>query len=237
IGLCGVYLALMLLVPVAGADGLVAAGRLQPGLDFGAWLDRLLLGGHLWASSRTWDPEGLVSTLPATASLLLGVLAGYYLASPEPRFRKSLGLFLAGLALLGLGAGLGAVFIPINKSLWTPSYVLFTGGWSCVFLAAFHAALDEAPPGVLTAARRVCLPLTIYGMNALFLFVFSGIVGRLLQVFHVAGGATLKERLFTIIATLPVSKENASLLFALLFNAAMFAVAWVMWRKKWFVKV
>lgn len=236
-GLTAVWLLLMLAVPVPGADGVVVAGRLQPGLDFGAWLDRLLLEGHLWATARTWDPEGSIGTLTATASLLFGVLAGQYLAAPATALRKSVGLLLAGLLLLGLGAGLDRLGLPLNKSLWTPSYALLTAGWSALFLAAFHAALDEAPPPFRAAARRACLPLTIYGMNALFLFVLSGLIGRLLQAVRVAGGAPLKEKLFEALAALPLSAENASLLFALLFNLAMFAVAWGMWRRKWFVKV
>ena len=239
-GLFALYLVLMLLVPVPGADGLVAAGRLQPGLDFGAWLDRLLLGGHLWAMARTWDPEGLVGTLPATATLLFGVLAGHYLAAPAGQLPKWLGLLLAGAVFLAIGAGLGASGLPINKNLWTPSYAVFTGGWSLLFLAAFHVALDEGPPAVVTVARKACLPLTIYGMNALFLFVCSGIVARVLQLVHVGGGAaplTLKEKLFQACATLPLSPANASLVFAVLFNLTMFAIAWVMWRKQWFVKV
>ncbi len=239
-GLLGLYLMLMLRVPVPGADGMVAAGRLAPGQDFGAWLDRLLLGGHLWARARTWDPEGIIGTLPATANVLLGVLAGQFLGNPGTRIRKSLGLLLAGLVLLGLGAGLGVVLIPINKSLWTPSYALFTAGWSALFLAAFQAALDEAPLPFRERARRLCLPLSIYGMNALFLFVFSGVVARVLQSIHVGGGSppqTLKGKAFEIIATLPLSPANASLTFAVLFNLAMFGVAWFMWRRKWFVKV
>ena len=241
--LFGVYLALMFLVPVRGADGLIAAGRLQPGLDFGAWLDRLLLDGHLWARAHTWDPEGLVGTLPATGSLLLGALAGHYLAAPMQRqqnvlgLRKSLGLLLAGLLLLGLGAGLDAWFLPINKNLWTPSYGLFTGGWSCLFLAAFHGALDEAPEPFRARARQFCLPLTIYGMNALFLFVGSGVVARLIQTLPAGHGLSIKEWLFQCLSTLPIRPENVSLLFALLFNLCMFAVAWLMWRRKWFVKV
>ena len=238
-GFCGLYLVLMLLVPVQGADGVVGAGRLAPGLDFGAWLDRLLLGGHLWASARTWDPEGLVSTLPATASLLFGVLAGYYLWAPRQRLPKAAGLLLAGLALLALGWGLGVVLLPINKNLWTPSYAVFTAGWALVFLGAFHAVLDEASPAVTRVARRLCLPLTIYGMNALALFVLSGLVGRLLMAIHVAGPAgfiPLKERLFLALATLPLSPANASLAFAVLFNLGIFAVAVVLWRKQWFIK-
>lgn len=234
--LFAIYSLLMLRVPVPGADGITAAGRLEPGLDFGAWLDRSVLGGHLWASAKNWDPEGLVGTLTATASLLFGVLAGQYLQSSTGPARKSIGLALAGLAFLGLGYWLGAVFMPLNKNLWTPSYAIFTAGWSLLFLAAFHGALDEAPTAFRTQARRACLPLTIYGMNALFLFVFSGIVARLLQSLQV-GGASLKARLFEAAAALPLSAENASLLFALLFNLAIFAVAWFMWRRKWFVKV
>ena len=237
LGLFGLYLVLMFLVPVRGADGLIAAGRLQPGLDFGAWLDRLLLGGHLWARAHTWDPEGLVGTLPATGSLLLGALAGHYLAAPTQRLRKSLGLLLAGLLLLGLGAGLNVWFLPINKNLWTPSYALITGGWSCLFLAAFHAALDESPEPFRARARQLCLPLTIYGMNALFLFVCSGVVARVIQTVPAGHGLTLKEWLFQALTRLPFTPINASLLFALLFNLCMFAVAWLMWRRKWFVKV
>lgn len=235
-GLFALYLVLMLWVPVPGADGVVAAGRLEPGLDFGAWLDRQVLGGHLWASARTWDPEGIIGTLPATASLLFGVLAGHYLGARSGR--KSVGLLLAGLVCLGLGAWLSAAFIPLNKNLWTPSYAIFTAGWSLLFLAVFHAFLDDAPPAVAAVARKLCLPLTIYGMNALFLFVLSGVLGRLLQTVRVgAEGPPLKEWLFGKVALLPLSPMNASLLFASLFNLAIFAVAWFMWRKKWFVKV
>ena len=143
----------------------------------------------------------------------------------------------AALALLGVA--LGVVLLPINKNLWTPSYAVFTAGWALVFLGAFHAVLDEASPAVTRVARRLCLPLTIYGMNALALFVLSGLVGRLLMAIHVAGPAgfiPLKERLFLALATLPLSPANASLAFAVLFNLGIFAVAVVLWRKQWFIK-
>lgn len=235
LGLCALWLVLELAVPVPGADGAVAAGRLMPGMDFGAWLDRLVLPGHLWAHARTWDPEGLVGTLTATATLLLGSLAGRHLAAPGGRRPKWAGLLLAGAALLALGWVLGRA-LPLNKSLWTPTFVLFTGGWALLGLAACHAALDEAPAGFRETARKACLPLTIFGMNALFLFVVSGVAARAIQTIR-AGGAPLKERAFTALAALPIAPENASLLFAVLFDLALFALAWAMWRKKWFVKV
>lgn len=233
--LLGTWLALQFLVPVPGPDGVVAAGRLGPGLDFGSWLDRAVFGRHLWAQAKTWDPEGLIGTLPATASLLLGVLAGWHLQAPAGRIRKSLSLALAGALLLALGHGLGAV-LPVNKNLWTPTFVAFTGGWSLLFLAGFRAALDEAPPALLGPARKACMPLTIYGMNALFLFVFSGLVARLLVALR-PGGVPLKTRMYQAVAALPLSPENASLVFALGFNLAMFGIAVFMWRRRWFVKV
>jgi predicted acyltransferase len=139
-----------------------------------------------------------------------------------------------------LGAMLDAALMPINKNLWTPSYAVFMTGWSLVVLALLHAALDEAAPALRAVARRLALPLTIYGMNALFLFAFSGLVARLLGAFRVAGeggeAVALKAALFAPFRALPVSPENASLAWAVAFNLAMFALAAFLWRRHWFIK-
>src|SRR5690606_1723302 len=109
------YWALMTLVPVPGG----AAGVLEPGQDLGAWIDRQVFGtAHLWSQSRTWDPEGLLSTLPAIGTVLLGVFAGDWLRATRSAFEKVAGLFVAGAAGLAAGAAWDAIF-PINKSLWT----------------------------------------------------------------------------------------------------------------------
>jgi predicted acyltransferase len=119
--------------------------------------------------------------------------------------------------------------MPINKNLWTPSYCVFMTGWSLLAFAAFHTIMDAAASESLRSrARLALLPLTIYGMNALFLFAFSGLVARLL--------ASSKPGLYAPFQALPVSPENVSLAFALAFNLAMFAVAWFLWKKRWFVK-
>ncbi|MGF6271833.1 putative acyltransferase [Massilia sp. UYP11] len=110
--LLALYSFLMLVVPVPG----IGAGRLEPGQDFGAWVDRALMDGHLWAQATTWDPEGLVSTLPAVCSLLFGVLAGRLLLSALPRVEQVVWLMLSGLACLALGSTLDAVLMPINKA-------------------------------------------------------------------------------------------------------------------------
>jgi predicted acyltransferase len=180
----------------------------------------------VWAQARTWDPEGIASTLPAAASLLFGVLTGHYLAHSVRATQRAPTMAIAGIAFLVLGLAMDSFFMPINKNLWTPSYAVFMTGWSLLLFALFHAFLVESAPPIRDRARAACLPLTIFGMNALFLFAFSGLVARLL----------VKEPLYAPIRALPLAPESASLAYALLFEAAMFVVAWLMWKKRWFVK-
>ena len=215
VALCAAYAVPMLLI-----------GTLEPGRDFGASVDRSVFGEHhLWSQSRTWDPEGLWSTLPAVGSLLFGVVAGRWLLTAPATLATSGRLLAGGVVALAAGLVLDAILMPINKNLWTPSYCVFMTGWSLVAFAGFHAAMDARSFG-----RRAFLPLTIYGMNALFIFAFSGFVARLLIM-----GDT-KRALYAPIQALPVSPEMASLLFAIAFDLAMFAVAWVMWKRGWFVR-
>jgi predicted acyltransferase len=243
LGLFVVYTALMLGVAVPDAQGVVGTGVLEPGRDTGAFVDRLLLSGHLWVQSKTWDPEGLVSTLPAIASLLAGALTGrWLLAGAANKASQTVWLLLAGLACLWLGAMLDSVLMPINKSLWTPSYCVFMSGWGLLVFAAFYWLLDAADSDtVRAAAGRLFKPFVIYGMNALFLFALSGVIGKLLVYIKFAqpdGKAlTLKGLLYAPIQALPLAPVDASLVFALAFNLMMFSVAWGMWRKGWFVKV
>ncbi len=237
-GLLASYTVLMLWIPVPGG----AAGVLEPGQDMAAWLDRQLLGGHLWAQARTWDPEGLLSTVPAVCSTLLGVLAGRWLLGGHERSVQTVWLLLAGLLLLWLGAILDAILMPINKSLWTTSFCLFTSGWGLIVFAAFYWALDASPhPALREAAARWCKPFLIYGMNALFIFAFSGLVAKMLGFIKLtqADGSSisLAATLYAPLRALELGAVNSSLLYALVFNAAMFLIAWFMWRKKWFVKV
>jgi predicted acyltransferase len=237
-----VYTSLMLFVPVPDAEGRVGAGVLEPGRDLGAFVDRLVLGRHVWERARTWDPEGLVSTLPALCSQLFGVLTGRWLASPHSRARKALGMVLAGFACLVIGALIDATFMPINKSLWTTSYAIAMTGWALLVFSAFYWLMDASDSESLrNAARRIFLPFNIYGMNALFIFALSGLIAKMLGFIKLSqpGGGlrSLKAVIYAPIKALPVSSVNASLLYALMFNALMFAIAWAMWKKKWFVKV
>jgi predicted acyltransferase len=241
VALLGAYALAELCVPVPGADGVVAAGSLEPGRDAGAYVDRMLLGGHLWSKSKTWDPEGLLSTLPAACSLLLGALAGLRLRRGLPARRVESELVIAGIVSLAVGVALDAWLMPINKNLWTPSYVLLMNGYALVAFAAAHWLLDgERAASSRAAARRLLLPLTIFGMNALFLFVLSGLVGRALVAIVVpqpdGAAVPLKALVYAPFVALTSDPHVASLLFAVAFLLAMFAVAWIMWRRRWFVR-
>ena len=242
LGLLAIYTMLMLFVPVPDVQGRVAADALEPGRDFGAFVDRFLLDGHLWAKSKTWDPEGLVSTLPALCSQLFGGLAGRWLLSKQSQAEKTAWMMFAGLIFLWLGAIIDATFMPINKSLWTISYCVFMTGWALLSFSCFYWLMDaNASTAVRSKTHKLFLPFTIYGMNALFIFAFSGLIAKLLGFIKFAqtdgGSISLKGILYAPLQALPISAVNASLLFAVLFNLAMFLVAWLMWKQKWFVKV
>jgi predicted acyltransferase len=237
-GLLGLYSVLMLLAPVPG----IGAGVLEPGMDFGAYIDRMLLGQHMWVQSKTWDPEGLVSTLPALCSQLFGVLAGRWLLANVPRTEQTVWMLIIGLLCLWLGAIFDTILMPINKSLWTPSYCLLMTGWALVVFASFYWLLDVNPyAAVREAAARWTRPFVIYGMNALFVFALSGFIAKMFGFIKFAqpdgSKVSLGKLLYAPVRDLPIGPVNTSLLYAVLFNLAMFTLAWFMWRKKWFVKV
>lgn len=234
------YTAIMLMVPVPGADGVVRTGSLEPGQDVGAWLDRALMEGHLWKQSRTWDPEGLLSTLPAVSSLLVGVLAGQWLLQEGTRAaaERVMGLMVAGLLCLWAGEVLHAWVMPINKSLWTPAYVMSTSGWALLMIGSFHWLLDAMPD---QRRRAVCAqlahPLVVFGVNALFLFVLSGLIAKMLTFIKPDGVHSLKRLLVQLIEPLGLAPVNASLTYALGFVLMMWGVAWWMWSRRWFIRV
>ena len=236
------YSAVMLLVPVPDINGIVVSGALEPGRDVGAWLDRILMDGHLWKKSKIWDPEGLLSTLPATCSILFGVLAGNFLTQARPTAEKTVWMLLAGLTCLGLGEILDSLVMPINKSIWTSSFCVFMTGWALITFSFFYWLLDGNPSEQLKQKMQTAsLPLVMYGVNALFLFTLSGLIAKMLGFIHITQASgesvSLQKALFAPIKALPISPVNASLLFAVLFNLCMFAIAYMMWKKRWFIKV
>ena len=185
------YAVLLQLVPVPG----FGPANLEPATNLGAWLDRLVLTEpHLWTQSRTWDPEGLLGTLPALATGLLGALTAQWLRRPdrEPA-AKVAWLFMAGggLALLGL---VWHPWFPINKALWSSAYVLYTGGLAMAGLAALYWICD------VQGYRAWTRPALVYGVNAILVFCLSALLSRTFGLFKLAlpGGKTggLKEWLY-----------------------------------------
>ena len=233
-----IYSVIQLCVPVPDAQGVMHTGSLVAGQDVGAWLDRQLLGGHLWVQSKTWDPEGVLSTLPAVGTLLAGVLAGHWLASPRDPREKAMWFIVASLALLWLAMIGDAWLMPINKSLWTPPYVLLMAGWASFMFGIFYWLLDAMPLPLWRARwARLAHPFVVFGMNALFMFALSGLVGRLIVEFKNDAGVSIKGQLYAPIQALPVAPVNASLIYAIGFVLALYLAAWLMFKKRWFFKV
>jgi predicted acyltransferase len=169
-----------LMTRVSVPDG--SPPNLDPETNLGAWLDRRLLAGHLWKQSRTWDPEGLLSTLPAIATTLLGALAGTWMRSDRGGDRKAAGLLAAGLVLVVLGLAWGTSF-PINKNLWTSSYAVFTAGMAAYLFGLVFWIAD------VRGHRAWCRPFVAYGRNAILVFVASGLLARTLAAIKVGGPA------------------------------------------------
>jgi predicted acyltransferase len=157
------YWAVMMLVPVPGygAGVLTMEGSLE------SYIDRLLLPGRL--HDRIHDPEGVLSTIPAIGTALLGVFTGSFLKWEDvewPMKKKGWVLATAGFIVLLAGILWGLVF-PINKRLWTPSFVLYAGGWSILLLSVFYGVIDVA------GYRKWAFPFIIIGANSIVIYIAS----------------------------------------------------------------
>lgn len=218
------YWAALTLVPVPG----YGAGDLGKEGNLAAFIDRAVLGSHIWRPGRVYDPEGLLSTVPAVGTTLAGVLAGHWLRAAADHRQAVRGLGTAGALATVAGLVWGAWF-PINKPLWTSSYALFTAGLALVGLAAAHWLIE------VRGLRRWTPPLVAFGVNALALFFLSTLVARVLAVVEVARGERAAVSLHAVIyegAFAPwASPVNASLAFALATVLAWLAVLWVLYRK------
>lgn len=204
------------------------------GAQLGSWLDRTLFGQHIWVKGK-YDPEGLLSTMPALGTTLLGVAAGSVLQGDRDGTAKLTTLLLRG-ALLMAGGALWSWVLPMNKALWTPSFVLWTGGISMTGLGLMLWAFE------LRGWTAVARPLQIYGRNALLVFVGSGILGRILGrliTVTAADGKEISLQRWCYQGTLAqwFEPSNASLAYALLWVSGWFVVLWLLWRRGFVWKV
>ncbi len=214
------YWLLMTLVPVPG----YGAGRLDVEGNFAHYVDRIVLGSHNYLSSKTWDPEGIISTIPAIATTLLGIMAGYVLRLRRSLAERTTWLFVIGNVLLAAGL-ICDIWLPINKKLWTSSFTLFMAGLDFVVFAIFLWVIDGL------GHKRIVRPLVILGMNAITIYLISEFLEEALW------GLKLHQTIYAAVFQPIASPMNASLLYAIAYVLLMYVIAYAMYRRKWFLRV
>lgn len=222
------YWAVMVLVPVPGHS----AGTLQPGTNLAAYVDSALLSGHLL--HRRWVPEGVLSTLPAIGTTLTGVLAGYWLQAPRAALRRVSGLFAIGDFAILLGLAMDGIF-PINKNLWTSSYVVFTTGVALNLLGLCYWLID------VNGYKRWAKPFVIYGTNPLSAYILSSVMAKGMMLWRVtqADGSKvmLRKYIFESCFLRFASPVAASFLYALAYVLFWLALMAILYRKRIFIKI
>jgi predicted acyltransferase len=236
------YWFVMTVPPVPGTNGTPGALLLDtPGATMAAYWDRVFLdwsrfglGNHLWVSSRTWDPEGVLSTAGAVGTVLLGNMAGRWIGSARPLTDRLAALFAAGALTMMAGSMWHWVF-PINKSLWTGSYVLFTGGMAAISLATIMWIVD------VQQVRGWVRPFVAYGVNPMVAFVGSGIMARLIysviRVPYDGQSISLQAAIYRSAFASWLSPVNASLAFAVCFVVLWYLLLDQLYRRKIVYKV
>jgi predicted acyltransferase len=221
------YWAAMTFIPVPG----FGPGDLSLEGNLASYVDTKLLAGHLYRPA--FDPEGPLSTIPAIATVLIGTLAGDWLRSGRTIFRKSLGLFGSGIVLTVAGLLLHPLF-PINKQLWTSTFVLFTAGAALIVFAACYVLMDRF------LLKGWAYPFLVFGTNAIAVFAGSTFMVKVLMMIKIAdAGKTVNPMgwLYAHVLSPLAGPTLGSLLFALLFNLVWFLIIWPLYRKKIFIRV
>ncbi len=229
IALCLIYWALMTLLSAPGFP----AGDLSKEGSLASFIDRKVLGAHIWKAGKVFDPEGILSTIPAVATTLLGVLTGQWLRTDKTQFEKVAGMFAAGVVCVVIGWSWNP-FFPINKSLWTSSYVFFTGGLALAFLGFCYWLID------IKKYQRWTKPFVVFGVNAIVLFVGTGLMAKVMGLIKLPWGAgqiSLQGWIFQKLFLPWASPINASLAYALVFILLWLGLMWILYRRKIFIKI
>jgi predicted acyltransferase len=186
-------------------------------------VDRVVLGTHNYSDTKTWDPEGIVSTLPSIATALFGVMAGHLLRLRRELAERTTWLFIAGNALLVAGFVCDD-WLPINKKLWTSSFSMLMAGLDFIMFACSVWLVDGMK------YQRAARPFVILGMNAILIYMVSELLDVALNGLH--WRRPLYETFFQPLA----SPLNASLLYAVTYVLLMYVIAWIAYRRNWFLK-
>jgi len=232
LGLLLGYWSLMTLVPVPG----VGHGVLEPEKNLSNWLDLHVIGmNHVYQETRTWDPEGLLSTTGAIATVLCGVLAGRWIRTRTSPASKTTGLLIAGAAAVLVGQIWGHAF-PINKSVWTSSYVMLSGGIACIGLAAIYWLVD------VKGWRGWTGPFLVFGTNSIVAFWLSSLLAIILDWIvvptGVAGGPqVLKTYFYENFYASWLAPANASLAYAISYVLIWLGLLTVLYRRRIFIRI
>ena len=232
--LLGYWMA-MTLIPVPGQNAIGALLLNTKDGTLSAWLDRTVFGvNHLWVGSHTWDPEGILSTIPAIGTCILGVIAGKWIASDRPLLERIVALFSIGAMLMVAGLVWNWVF-PINKNLWTSSFVLFTAGMGAVTLATCMWLID------VRHVRWWTWPFVIFGLNPLAAYVADGFFSRIIYTLvRVPSGGTmipLETAIYDHWFATWLPPRNASLLFAICYVLLFLGLMWELYRRRIVIKL
>jgi predicted acyltransferase len=200
---------------------------LEPGSNIVAWVDSRFLPGVMWRGS--WDPESILSTVTAVVTCITGMLAGRLLLSDKPPEEKVNWLMTAGVGLAVVGYFWGLVF-PVNENLWTSSFVLVTSGFASLLLGAFYFLVD------IKGKTRGIRPGIIFGANAIAIYFLADVWALF---FYEArfGGISLNERFVQGCIHAGMDGRLASFLYALFFVGVNFFPAWVLYRRRIFIKL
>ena len=223
-----IYWFLMTVVPVPGCEVTTIDDK---ACNLAAYIDRTLLTeSHLWSQAKVFDPEGILSTVPALVTTIAGVLTGVWLRTDRSKVEKAAGIFFAGTVLLALGWSWSLVFA-LNKALWTSSYVLYTAGIALLTLGVCFWLID------VKGRDRWARPFVIFGVNALALYAFSGILSNLLGLVELPGKVSLQDWIFGNLFLSWANPINASLAFAVSYVLLWLFLMWLLYRKRIYIKV
>lgn len=220
--LVGYYL-IMNFIPVPG----VGYANLEPTTNLGAWLDRLVFtSNHLWAETKVWDPEGLLGTIPAVATGLFGIRLGEWIKHKDHEDSiKVTWMFVYGTIAV-IAALIWDLFFPINKALWSSSFVLYTGGLACVGLALSYWIID------VRGYKKFTPPIVAFGANAITAYILADLIPHYIGMIKL-GGKSLYELLFAPY----FSPINASLASAIFTVFCVWIIMWVLYKRKIIIKV
>lgn len=227
------YWAIMTLVPVPG----FGEANLERGTNLAAWLDSVVLKGHMYYETKTWDPEGILSTLPSIVNGIIGLLIGQILQLNVTKIQKAQRMGMIGTALIFLGLIWDLVF-PINKSIWTSSYVLYTTGLATVCLTALYYVIDIA------GYKKGFKLFVIWGVNPMIVFFASQIIPQALVMIRFGNPSNPQEQTNLLdylyhfgIAPLFSNPMTASLAGAVTYVAIWTFILWIFYRNKLIFKV